>query len=239
MAEILGDAGLRLILVARRGDRLNELAERYGVVEVITADLSTSAGQAAVVERLDSDPIDLVVNNAGRGTRTRFVESDPDHTADEIELNVAAVTRLSQAALATMVPRQRGWLINVSSMIPTLASPGYAVYGATKAYVTYLTETLHHEMSGTGVCVSALCPGITPTEFHEVAGAEDVFDETPSSLVTSADQVARAGLAGVIANKAIVVPGTQYRAMAAWAGVTPRWVRHRVVGLLGKWRPLD
>ena len=103
-------------------------------------------------------PIDLLVNNAGFGTSGAFHELDPDRLDDEIAVNVRALTRLSRAALGVMVPRGRGFLLNVSSVASFQPAPRLAVYAATKAYVTNLTESLHEEMRGTGVHVTALCP---------------------------------------------------------------------------------
>ena len=136
---------------------------------MLEADLGTTGGQAAVVERISSidEPIDLVVNNAGFGTSGTFHELDVDRVGAEIELNVAALTVLSHAALQAMVPRGRGYLLNVSSVASFQSSPGLGVYAATKAYVTSLTEAIHSEVRSSGVHVTALCPGLTRTEFQE------------------------------------------------------------------------
>ena len=137
MARLLGEAGVPTVLVARRGDRLREIADRYDGFEVLEADLGTKKGQAATVERISSSsaPIDLVVNNAGFGTSGVFHELDVKRLGGEVELNVKALTILSHAALAAMVPRRRGYLLNVSSVASFQASPGLAVYAATQAYV--------------------------------------------------------------------------------------------------------
>ena len=161
MVGLLADAGVSVVVVARRADRLHELASRHGGIEVLVADLTTPEGQEAVAERIGAtdEPIELVVNNAGFGTNGDFHDLDADRLAAEIELNVAALTRLSHAALATMIPRRRGWLLNVSSVASFQPAPQLAVYAATKAYVTSLTESLHEEARPHGVHVSALCPG--------------------------------------------------------------------------------
>ena len=190
---------------------------------MLTADLLTMEGQRAVVARItDEDhPVDLVVNNAGFGTNGLFHELDPDRLADEIELNVAALTRLSQAALSAMVPRQRGWLINVSSVASFQPAPRLAVYAATKAYVTSLTESLHEEAKPHGVHVTALCPGLTKTEFQSVSNTDQYADDFPGIAWTSPDDVVDEGLSSVIANRALAVPGAQYKLMTAAANVTP------------------
>ena len=141
----------------------------------------TAEGQAATVERIAStaSPIDLVVNNAGFGTSGVFHELDVDRLADEVELNVKALTVLSHAALAAMVPRGRGYLLNVSSVASFQGSPGLGVYAATKAYVTSLTEALHSEVKGSGVHVTALCPGLTKTEFQEHSNTTGLAMQDP------------------------------------------------------------
>ena len=169
MARLLGEAGVPTVLVARRAERLEEIAARYDDFEVLEADLLTPEGQEVTAARITSTatPIDLVVNNAGFGTSGDFHELDVDRLVDEVELNVKALTVLSHAALTAMVPRGRGYLLNVSSVASFQASPGLGVYAATKAYVTSLTEALHGEVKGSGVHVTALCPGLTKTEFQE------------------------------------------------------------------------
>ena len=229
MAGMLADAGVSIVAVARRADRLAALAERHPGVEVLVADLSTEAGQAAVVDRITDDmrPVELVVNNAGFGTSGDFHELDPDRLAEEIEVNVAALTRLSHAALSVMLPRGRGWLLNVSSFASFQPAPRLAVYAATKAYVTSLTESLHEEAKASGVHVTALCPGLTHTEFQRVSNTQHYSNDYPSMAWTNVDDVARTGLQDVVANKALSVPGAQYKVMTALTNVTPRWIRRR------------
>lgn len=225
IATRLADDGVATVVVARRADRLAALADRYEHVDVLVADLTTEAGQAAVAARIAEGDIDLVVNNAGFGTNGPFHELDADRLADEIELNVAALTRLSHAALSVMVPRRRGWLLNVSSVASFQPAPRLAVYAATKAYVTSLSESLHEEAAPHGVHVTALCPGLTKTEFQRVSNTEQYADKYPGVAWTSVEQVARAGLDGVAAGKAVIVPGLQYQAMSLVANSLPRGVR--------------
>ena len=227
MVGLLADAGVPTVVVARRADRLEALAARHGGIEVLPADLTTDAGQRAVVARIaDGErPIDLVVNNAGFGTNGTFHELDPDRLADEIELNVAALTRLSHAALAAMVARRRGWLLNVSSVASFQPAPRLAVYAATKAYVTSLTESLHEEAKPAGVHVTALCPGLTKTEFQRVSNTQQYADQFPGYAWTSPTQVAETGLRDVAANRAVSIPGVQYQAMAAITNSLPRGLR--------------
>jgi len=234
MARKLAGAGVSVVVVARRRDRLAAIADEFDGVEVMTADLLTMKGQRSVVARIadEANPIDLVVNNAGFGTNGLFHELDPDRLADEIELNVAALTRLSNAALAAMVPRGRGWLINVSSVASFQPAPKLAVYAATKAYVTSLTESLHEEAQPHGVHVTALCPGLTKTEFQSVSNTAQYADEFPDIAWTSPDQVVDEGLSSVIANRTLAVPGAQYKLVTAAANVTPRWMKRRMSSMI-------
>jgi short-subunit dehydrogenase len=227
MVGLLADAGVPTVVVARRRDRLDALAARHGAVEVLVADLTTPDGQRTVAARVadPARPVDLVVNNAGFGTNGSFHELDADRLADEVELNVAALTRLSHAALAAMIPRRRGWLLNVSSVASFQPAPRLAVYAATKAYVTSLSESLHEEAAPHGVHVTALCPGLTKTEFQRVSNTEQYADQFPSFAWTSPEQVAATGLRDVAAGKAISIPGFQYQAMSAVANSLPRGLR--------------
>lgn len=234
MAGMLADDGVSTVVVARRRDRLDDLAARHDGIEVLSADLMTPEGQAAVADRITSPdaPIDLVVNNAGFGTSGAFAELDADRLAGEIELNIAALTRLSHAALSTMIPRGRGWLLNVSSIASFQAAPRLAVYAATKAYVTSLTESLHEETRGTGVKVTALCPGLTRTEFQRVSNSEHYADKFPGLVWTTAEQVARTGLDDVARGRALSVPGLLYKGVVTAGGVTPRGLARRLSGLV-------
>ncbi|MEM9041630.1 MAG: SDR family oxidoreductase [Actinomycetota bacterium] len=234
MARQLGEAGVPTVLVARRRERLEEIASRHDDFDVLEADLTTADGLDAVSERLaDTDaPIDLLVNNAGFGTGSPFHEIEADRLADEIGLNVTALTVLSNVALRSMVERGRGYLLNVASVVAFQASPGLATYAATKAYVQSLTEALHEEMRPFGVHVSSLCPGLTRTEFQEVSSTEGYIDRIPGLAWTEADDVARAGLVGVAKNRATIVPGALYKGAVAVGQVTPRAITRRIGGLV-------
>jgi short-subunit dehydrogenase len=232
MTHLLGEAGIPQVIVARRVDRLKEIAAGYSNVEVLAADLTTADGVGKVVRRITDDPIDLVVNNAGFGTSGDFYELDPDRLADEVALNVAALTQISRAALGVMVPRGRGYLLNVSSIASFQPAPKLAVYAATKAYVTSLTESLHEEVRGTGVHVTALCPGLTRTEFQSVSNADSYTGTYPSFAWLSATEVAEAGLNDVAKDHTLSIPGALYKAMAAASGVTPRGLARRIAALV-------
>jgi uncharacterized protein len=232
MARLLGEAGVSTVLVARRGDRLREIADRYDGFEVLEADLNTADGQQRCAARIASEqaPVDLVVNNAGFGTSGMFHELDVDRLAAEVDLNVKALTVLSHAALSAMVPRGRGFLLNVSSVASFQASPGLGVYAATKAYVTSLSEALHAEVKPHGVHVTALCPGLTRTEFQEHSNTTGLALKVPDLAWTTVEQVAATGLNDVASNKTLSVPGALYKLAVTGSDLLPRSITRWVSG---------
>jgi short-subunit dehydrogenase len=234
MVELLADAGIPTVVVARRRDRLDDLAARWPHLEVLAADLTTAKGLTAVAKRVadGAKPIDLVVNNAGFGTSGEFRTLDPARLDDEVQLNVAALTRLSREALGVMVPRGRGFLLNVSSVASFQPAPNLAVYAATKAYVTSLTESLHEEVRGTGVHVTALCPGLTRTEFQSVSNSDEYAGQYPAFVWMEPGEVAKEALADVARGKALSVPGLIYKGLVTASGVTPRVLARRLSALV-------
>lgn len=228
MARQLGRAGVATVVVARRADRLAALAAEFPTIEVLVADLTTDEGVAEVERLIEARGVDLVVNNAGFGTSGPFHTLDPDRLDREIALNVRALTRLSHAALRTMVPRGRGHLLNVSSVASFQPAPLLGVYAATKAYVTSLTESLHEEVRGTGVRVTALCPGLTRTEFISVSNPSGRSATYPEFMWLDADAVAAAALDDMHRGRALSIPGAVYRVLVAISSVTPRSMARRL-----------
>ncbi|MFM8955509.1 MAG: SDR family NAD(P)-dependent oxidoreductase [Actinomycetota bacterium] len=231
MSVQLATSGVRVIAVARRRDRLEELARQFKNVEVLVADLTTDSGLATVEARIldaSATPIDLVVNNAGFGSSGLMHEVDADRLSREVQLNVGALTRRSHAAIRAMVPRGRGYLLNVSSVASFQASPKLAVYSATKAFVTSLTEALHEEMRGTGVRVTALCPGLTRTEFQSISSTENYSRDFPSFAWLDVTDVARAGLRDVARGRVLSVPGLLYKVLVAVSDLAPRFLVRRI-----------
>ncbi len=216
-AERLARDGNDLIVVARRRDRLEALASdlkgKYGAeVEVMAADLSAADQLSAVEQRVASDSaLEMLVNNAGYGGYMPFVELDPDRAEEQIRVQVIAVTRLTRAALPGMIERGRGVIINVSSRLAysgPLKSPHLprrATYAATKAYINTFTQILSAELDGTGVQVQALCPGVVLTEFHTRMGIDPAG--FPPEIVSGAEAVVDASLAGLRAGEVICMPG--------------------------------
>ena len=234
IAVQLGMSGVPLVLVARRADRLEALAARFKSVEVIVADLSTTDGVAQVEARIvDSSktPIDLVVNNAGFGSSGLMHEIDLERLSREVGVNILALTRLSHAAIKAMVPNGRGYLLNVSSVASFQPGPRAAVYSATKAYVTSFTDALHEELRGTGVRVTALCPGFTRTEFSDVSGTNSISSQVPNFAWLEATDVAHEGLRAVTRGKALCIPGALYKGVSAFSNSSPRSLVRRITSL--------
>ncbi len=192
-AEAIAPRADSLVLVARREDRLNELAARLGerhgtAVEVVAADLAAPGGLGQVTARLADREVDVLVNNAGFATHGRFAEEDPNRVADEVALNVTAVVGLTRAVLPGMLARDTGTVVNLASTAAFQPIPYMAVYGATKAFVLSFSEALWGEVVGSGVRVLALAPGATQTEFFDVTGeaASVGRRETPEQVVATA-----------------------------------------------------
>jgi short-subunit dehydrogenase len=235
-AEALAREQYDLVLVARRVERLEELAKRLGEarsvdVEVLAADLTDAAGMARVVERIEKSAPDLLINNAGRGTFGSFADLDPERELDEIELNVSALVRLTRAALPGMLERGHGDIINVSSMAGFQPMPFNATYGATKAFVNSFTEALHEELRDSGVRVQALCPGFTRTEFQETAGLER--SAVPAFAWMEAEQVVEASLRALERGDLVCVPGATNRVLATVQRTSPHLLTRRLMARLG------
>lgn len=232
LATEFATRGSDLVLVARDEARLKDLADElsggHGVdVEVLPADLTLPNDRARVEQRIADRPVvDCVVNNAGWGPYGNLAGSDAATEADCVELNVTALTRLSQVAAQTFNARRHGAILNVSSLSAFQPFPGHATYAATKAFVNSLTESLHEELLGSGVHVTALCPGYTRTEFHERADWDT--GGVPAAAWGRAEDVARAAVDGVLANRAIVIPGAANRVLGNLSRVLPSGISRKV-----------
>lgn len=218
--QLAGRASV-LVLVARREQRLEQLRDelcarhRQLRVEIHKTDLSQ---QAAVVELLDwleglGLTIDLLINDAGLGDIGSFATADPARIEAMLEVNVVALTRLTRALLPAMIQRGDGGILNVSSSACFLPIPNFAVYAATKAYVTSFSEALRLELRGTGVHVSALCPGPVRTEFQEIARRkpDDPAQSEPALAYVAVEQVVTAALHGIESNQPVVIPGAMMK----------------------------
>jgi short-subunit dehydrogenase len=219
----------RLVLVARRLDRLERLAAELGaayprlVVELWPCDLADGAALEALALRAAAADIDILVNNAGLGDQNFVEDSKWPRMAELIAVNVVAPTRLCQALVPGMVARGRGGVLNVSSGFGITYLPGFATYVGTKHYMTGFTDTLRAELSGTGVRVTQVLPGPVATEFHGVAQGT-VPVHPPGFATVSAEVCAERAITTFARGGAWTVPGAVY-GLASWgARLLPRWL---------------
>jgi short-subunit dehydrogenase len=219
--------GEKLLLVARRRDRLEALAAELGGA-VIAGDLAEPGAPERLVDEIAARglSVDTLINNAGFGLAGRFDTLPRERQREMIDLNVRALTELCHHVLPGMRARQRGAILNVASTAAFQAGPYMAVYYATKAYVLSFTEALHQELKKSGIRVTALCPGPTATEFFDVAGAGE---GRLARMATDPVAVVRAGLDGLARNQAIVIPGAMNKVTAQSNRLLPRALVRRIV----------
>jgi len=230
-ARQLSQRGLRLVLAARRKERLDALAAELGDARAVEVDLSAQGSVGRLLAEIGSagETIHLLVNNAGFGLTGRFAKQDPSRLRQMIDLNCGALTELCRAVAPGMVERRSGAILNVASTAAFQPGPGMAVYFATKAFVLSLTEALHEELKPHDIKVSALCPGPTATEFGDVAGFGRPI---PKFAVADAQSVVRAGLDGLDSNRAVVVPGMLNKLSAQGHRLLPRAALRRIAGAI-------
>jgi short-subunit dehydrogenase len=229
-ARQLGARGERLVLVARRKERLDALAAELGNARVVALDL----GEAGAAERLMADltghgeRVACLVNNAGFGLAGCFADLDGARQRQMIDLNCGALAELAHAVLPAMIVAGEGRVLNVASTAAFQPGPGMAVYFATKAFVLSFSEALHEEVKVHGVTVTALCPGPTATEFGEVAGwgGHGLIDK----LTATSPNVVRAGIAAMDKGRAVAIPGLVNKAGAQGHRLMPRWLLRKVTG---------
>ena len=224
--------GEELVLVARRRDRLDALAEAIGgKAHVFPLDLARAEAATSLIEAVEAEglSVDILINNAGFGLAGKFARLPLERQREMVDLNVATLTELTRLVLPAMQERGRGAILNVASTAAFQPGPNMAVYYATKAFVLSFSEALHHELKGTGIKVSCLCPGPTATEFGEVAG---VNSPMLSRITADAAGVVRAGLKGLDRNRAVVIPGIANKTTAQSSRFLPRAAMRRIVGAL-------
>lgn len=232
-ARRLAKEGYDLVLVARDRQRLQSLAdelhERHGIkAEVQPADL-TDPQQCREVERRVADaesPVDMLVNNAGFGTSGDFWTVPMEKLLEQVDLNVAAVLRLTRAVIPGMRERGGGDVINVSSVAGFFPVSGTS-YAASKAWVTALSEGLSLALFGSGVRVLALCPGFTRTEFHQRGGLR--MSRVPRAFLLKADAVVDEALSDLRRGRTVSIPSIQYKALVILARLIPRSIQRRVL----------
>ena len=240
-AHALAARGHDLILTARRADRLESLAadlrERHGVaVTVIPADLGQPGAAQGLIDAIGKRDlaVHILINNAGFGENGPFVDQSPERQNAMLDLNCRAVMELCRLVLPGMVQMRSGKILNVASTAAFLPGPWMALYYATKAFVLSLSEALHEEVRGSGVTVTALCPGPVRTEFFEAAGMESnaMFDR----IASDAKSVVLAGLAALDAGDAMRIPGWSNRVAAFSARLAPRGLTRRAVAAFQRQR---
>ena len=217
IARNLVARGHQVILVARTESKLTALAAELGSgAHVLAADLSDRAVRAALPDRVAALGLtaDILINNAGLSTLGPVHRSNPEAEMQMVEVDVVAVVDLCSRFLPGMVERGTGAVLNVASTASFQPLPGMATYAATKAFVRSFSEAVHTELAGSGVSVTALCPGFTETEFGEVAGAGSFEAKMPSFVVLNAKDVAREAVDGMESGSRSVVPGLVHKAHA-------------------------
>jgi short-subunit dehydrogenase len=223
-ARELSRRGYGVTLVARREDRLRELAAELGEgAHVHACDVTDPAARKGLAEALEARgaEVSVLVNNAGFSTSGPFARGDRDRELDMVRTNVEAVVDFCALFIPAMAERGRGAVLNVASTAAFQPLPMQAGYAATKAFVLSFTESLHTELKGSRVAVSALCPGPVRTEFADVAELSDA-EALPDLFWASADDVAKAGIRGLERGKRVVIPGTLNRAGAVGGQHAPR-----------------
>jgi uncharacterized protein len=214
LARLFAKDEYNLILTARSKNRLEDLVEVFKLeykirVESIPKDLAKPGSAQELFEEIQSreTSIDILVNNAGFGTLTSFADSDPENTLEMIQLNIISLTQLTRLYLPSMIQRNSGKIMNVASTAAYLPGPYMAVYYATKAYVLSLSEAINEELHGTGVNVTAFCPGPTISGFMARAGMERTRFAQRMAFMDS-KTVAEIGYKGLLENKRVIIPGT-------------------------------
>ncbi|QIK78558.1 SDR family oxidoreductase [Sphingomonas piscis] len=229
-ARQLSARGHRLVLAARRADRLEALADELGNARAVGIDLSAhdAAHRLLADVAAAGEQVELLINNAGFGLGGNVAELDAERQRQMIDLNIGTLTDLCRAVAPGMIARRSGAILNVASTAAFQPGPGMAVYFATKAYVLSFTEALHEELKPHGIKVSALCPGPTRTEFGDVAGFRNkgAFDRLS---MESAD-VVRQGLQGLDRNQAVVVTGAMNKVGALSTRFVPRAAVRKIAG---------
>jgi hypothetical protein len=225
-AEQLAKRGLSLVMSGRDQARLEAVKQKIGQgthIELVIGDLGTDAGVEDLIARLDGRVIDVLVNNAGFGTHGQFAEIDADREHGMVAVNVDALVRLTHAVLPGMLTRGRGGILNIASVIAFQPGTYQATYGASKAFVLSLSQALWAETRGTGVTVTALCPGPTRTGFVDALGS-DVSQTAIYRRLAAPEPVVAAGLRALDRGRAVVVPGWRLKIMAMGGRLSPGWV---------------
>jgi hypothetical protein len=241
-AELLAEKGYALVLVARRRDRLEELAAAVGrrhhvPTHIIVADLSDPAASSAIASQLRQKnlTIDFLVNNAGYGVPGSYTNVTWAEHSKFMQVLVTAVLDLTYQLLPGMIDRGWGRIVNIASVAGMIPAPaGHTLYGASKAFVIRFSEALNAENAAKGVNCTAVCPGFTLSEFHDVTGTRDRMNKMPGFLWLTAPDVVRDGYDAVMRGNPVVVNGRIYQFLVWLNGALPRTLSRWVAGLAGR-----
>jgi hypothetical protein len=234
LARVFAEKGFDLVISARREDRLTALADELGVdVMTVACDLSTPEGIEKLIAATAETKIDVLVNNAGIAYSGDFSGQRIDDIQNMTNLNIIAPTALCHHFIGRMIKQGAGRILNVASVASFQPVPSMSAYAATKAYVLSLTESLSEECRGSGVYITALCPGLTKTDMVEDVQGSNV----PEFLMSDPHDVAREGYDALMSGEVIRIPGVTNQAAIAWAKHQPRWLVRGLGGLLAKISP--
>lgn len=232
LARVFAANKFNLILVARNEDRLNQIAGelrgKHGIeTKTLAKDLSLASAPQEIFAALRDTPVSVLVNNAGFGWRGSFAECDLQKTAlDMMHVNMDSLVALTRLFVPPMLARKSGRVMNVASTAAFQPGPFANIYFATKAFVLSFSQALSEELSGTGVTVTALCPGPTRTEFFERAGMQNYRKDT---FMMDARAVAEIGICGLLHGKRVVIPGVMNKFAATLAGFVPARLSGKIV----------
>lgn len=239
LARVFAAKGFDVVLTARRAERLAALGEElhgvHGVrVHTIPGDLALPETPLALTSALEREGItvDALVNNAGYAVPGRYRDTSWDSQRDCLQVLVTAPCELIRSFLPGMTQRGYGRILNVASVAGLMpGSASHTLYGGAKAMLIKISQSLHNEQTGTGVHVTALCPGFTYSEFHDVTGTREEMQRMPKMMWLAADRVAREGYDAVMKNRAVCVPGAQYKTIVALTRLLPLGAGHHVAAL--------
>ncbi|MDH3686026.1 MAG: SDR family oxidoreductase [Myxococcales bacterium] len=242
LARIFAAHDFDLVVVARRQAELEVLAkecrEQHGAaVHVLPMDLLAPGAAAELTQKLEDEDlaVDVLVNNAGLMEMGGFADIGIEEHESLVQLNVAVLTSLTRRLLPAMLERGHGRILNVASTSSFQPVPSMALYAASKAFVLSLSESLSEELRGTGVTVTALCPGVTKTDMYDRAhGEHSMVGYIPGLFLSDVEDVAREGYEACVAGQAVVVPGLPNRLVASAVQFYPRWLVRGVGGLVGR-----
>jgi short-subunit dehydrogenase len=232
LAKVFAEHKFNLVLVARNDARLKQVAEelraKHGIeTKILVKDLSLASAPQEIFDAMRDTPISVLVNNAGFGWRGAFAEGDLQQRAlDMMHVNMDSLVALTRLFVPLMLARKSGRILNVASTAAFQPGPFANVYFATKAFVVSFSVALAEELEGTGVTVTALCPGSTKTEFFERAEMKGLRRD---GLMMDAGVVARIGYDGLMRGKRVVIPGMLNKVMTALANFMPTRITTKIV----------